>query len=237
MANIMKKILIFFVFIVLIMTVNGTFAPTGDISVEGSADVTGNMTAANLYGNGSNITNLNATQLTSGTLPDTRLSANIMTTVATQTVTNKTITAASNNVAATSLKTTTGLLDVSAAAAPSTGKYLRASSGTAADWQVPATSETVSGTIESLTTTATQRVLVWATGDISQTLTAIRTVEVQYNAVRKDSITVSSPSDVTKYRFLLMYTEVPGAATNNITVKTSGGTLEAVSIMVLKLDR
>jgi len=232
----MKKILI--AFILSALAGNSAFALTRYVTIEGRVDVTGNMSAANFFGNGSNITVLNATQLTSGTMPDARLSPNIMTIGAAQTLTNKTITAASNNVAANFLKTATTFLDVSAATAPSVGQYLRASSGTAAGWQIPATSETTTGTTVSLTTTATQRVLVWATGDISTTLTA-RTITLAYNGVTKDTIIVSSPSDVTKYRFLLMYTEVPGAATQNITVTSTptGGTLANVIITVVKLDR
>lgn len=54
---------------------------------------------------------------------------------ATQTLTNKTITAASNNVAANSLKTTGSSVTVSTAAPPTTGQVLGATSATTAAWQ------------------------------------------------------------------------------------------------------
>lgn len=50
------------------------------------------------------------------------------------TLTNKTITASSNNVAANSLKTTGSSVDVAAASAPASGQFLRASNSTTAAW-------------------------------------------------------------------------------------------------------
>lgn len=227
----MKKTLIA---LFIVTSCSYAYAVTGNISVEGRTDVTGNVSAANLYGNGSNITNFNATQLASGTMADARLSTTVVTTAETRAFTNKTITASSNNVAANILKTATTTIDVSALAAPSAGQYLRASSGTVVAWRVPATSESVTGTTESLTTTATQRVIVWAKGDI--TTTAIVTVELAYNNVVKDRVGVGYTSSI-RFPFALIYTEVPGAATNNITVRATGGTLANVKIMVLKLDQ
>lgn len=54
--------------------------------------------------------------------------------VTTDTLTGKTITAASNTVAANSLKTTTGEVSVSGSAAPLTGMVLKATSSTTAEW-------------------------------------------------------------------------------------------------------
>lgn len=54
-----------------------------------------------------------------------------------QALTNKTITDVTNIVVATDLRTTTGVVNVSAAAAPSAGQVLTATSGTAATWQTP----------------------------------------------------------------------------------------------------
>lgn len=54
-----------------------------------------------------------------------------------QTLTNKTITASSNDVAANSLKSATSLVDVSSATAPTSGQILTATSSTAATWQTP----------------------------------------------------------------------------------------------------
>lgn len=63
---------------------------------------------------------------------------------ATQALTNKTITDATNDVAANSLKSATTIVDVSAAVAPTAGQVLTATSGTAADWQTPATGSVTS---------------------------------------------------------------------------------------------
>ena len=230
----MKNVLILFTFVILILNGTSAFALTRDVSIEGRADITGNVSAANLFGNGSNITNLNATQLTSGTIADARLSTTVVTTAESRTFTNKTVTASSNNVAANILKTATTTIDVSALAAPSAGQYLRASSGTAVAWQMPATGESTTAATASLATTATQRVIVWAKGDI--TTTAIVTLTLAYNGVTKDQVGVGYTSSI-RFPFSLIYTEVPGAATNNITVTTTGGTLANVKIMVLKLDQ
>lgn len=87
-------------------------------------------------------------------------------------------------------------------------------------------------TTHSLTTVAGQRVLVFATfrPDGAAGLT---TVELKYNGVTKHSASVGSNSD--GQMVMLMYTEVPGAATANITLTSSAGTLLAPCIMVLKL--
>lgn len=56
---------------------------------------------------------------------------------ASTTLTNKTITDASNTVSANSLKSATTIIDVSAATAPTNGQVLTAGSGTTATWQTP----------------------------------------------------------------------------------------------------
>ena len=55
----------------------------------------------------------------------------------TDTLTNKTITDSSNDVAANSLNSATTNIDVSSATAPSAGQVLTATSSTAATWQTP----------------------------------------------------------------------------------------------------
>lgn len=60
----------------------------------------------------------------------------------TQALTNKTITDANNTVAAKQLHTTTGVVDVSASAAPVAGYVLTATSATTATWQTPASAPT-----------------------------------------------------------------------------------------------
>jgi hypothetical protein len=152
-----------------------------------------------------------------------------------QIFTNKTITATSDTVIANSLRSATTIVSLDASAAPTVAQYLRASSSVVADWQVPATSETVTGTTESLTTTATQRVVVWVKGDAIPGTTS-RTVTVAYNSVTKATWVTSAAAATTRFPFALMYTEVPGAGTANITVAISGGTMANVKITVLKLN-
>lgn len=96
------------------------------------------------------------------------------------------------------------------------------------------TIETTSGTSHSLTTTASQKVMVWAKGWLSTDVTN-RSITLKYNGVTKDTVTITeSDASGGKIPFALMYTETPGAATQNITVETSGGTLNNVVIMLLK---
>lgn len=89
------------------------------------------------------------------------------------------------------------------------------------------------GTTHSLTTVAGQRVLVIATGQENHG-TGNQTTNLQYNAVTKATVDMGAGTSTTYNNFCLQYTEVPGAATQNITV-TSGGTLANVTITVIKL--
>lgn len=59
------------------------------------------------------------------------------------TLTNKTITDSSNNVAATNLVSSGGLITVSSASSPSTGQVLTATSAFAANWQTPASATSI----------------------------------------------------------------------------------------------
>lgn len=99
-------------------------------------------------GAGTYVLKATATALTlSATTSTINLGANIMTfPTATQTIagltsaqtfTNKTITDTTNNVTANGLRSATTTVAVSAAAAPSTGQVLRATSTTTATWQDP----------------------------------------------------------------------------------------------------
>ncbi len=97
----------------------------------------------------------------------------------------------------------------------------------------PFSVETTSGTTHSLTTTASQRVVVWASGIINNNGGTTPTVSLQYNGVTKHSVTTTIDNRIT---FALMYTEVPGAATNDITVSTSAGTVTSVVILVFKIN-
>lgn len=69
------------------------------------------------------------------TVPDANLT--IVGTATTQTLTNKTLTATTNNITANALFSATTTVNVSASAAPATGNILVATSATAATWQAP----------------------------------------------------------------------------------------------------
>ncbi len=93
-----------------------------------------------------------------------------------------------------------------------------------------------SSTTLSLTTTATQKVIVWAKGQISPGGSGQNavTVNLKYNGVTKDTVTLDSYGAGTvtyTYNFALMYTETPGAGTHDITV--DGGT--SVVIIAMKV--
>lgn len=87
----------------------------------------------------------------------------------------------------------------------------------------------------SLTTTAGQKVIVWAKGDITGSgSSSSPTISLKYNGVTKDTVIVDqSDNGVTGWTvpFSLMYTEEPGAATQNVTVTTSADTLNRVMII------
>lgn len=87
-------------------------------------------------------------------------------------------------------------------------------------------------TTHSLTTVAGQRVVVIASVR-PDGAAGLVTVSLQYNGVTKHSTVVGSNSD--GQMVTLMYTEVPGAATANITLTTTAGTLDEPCIMVIKM--
>lgn len=90
------------------------------------------------------------------------------------------------------------------------------------------------GTTHSLTTTADQRVLVFAKGDITDGTGSTRSITLSYNAVTKDTVNSQGSGSATVNPFALSYSEVPGAATQNITVAASAGSLANVVITVIK---
>src|SRR4051794_37900880 len=94
--------------------------------------------------------------------------------------------------------------------------------------------ETTTGTTHSLTTVAGQKVIVWAKGSVNGSGGINQTVLLKYNGVTKDTILVRAGNS-TDTPFEVMYTETPGAATQNITVTISGDTLNNVVIIVLKI--
>lgn len=97
-------------------------------------------------------------------------------------------------------------------------------------------SEVTTGATHSLTTIAGQKVIVFVKGNFSITSAGSQQVDVvlKYNAVTKDTVTVYNENVTTTRAFALMYTETPGAATQNVTVTSSTGTLANVVIIVWK---
>ena len=87
-----------------------------------------------------------------------------------------------------------------------------------------------SGTTLALTTTANQKVIVWAKGSITSDASD-HTVLLNYNAVQKDIVNASA-TNTRQAAFALQYTETPGAGTQNITV-TSSQALSNVVIIAL----
>ncbi len=98
-------------------------------------------------------------------------------------------------------------------------------------------SEQTTGATHSLVTTAGQRVIVWAKGVLVSTST-VYTVTLKYNGVTKDTITSGGTGAGSNLNspFALMYTETHGAATQDVTVETTGGSLSNVVILVQKFN-
>lgn len=92
--------------------------------------------------------------------------------------------------------------------------------------------EVTSGTTHALTTVAGQRVVVLASFT-PDGAAGIANVNLKYNGVTKHTMSVGTNNDNTG--MTLMYTEVPGAATQNITVDASAGTIGSCVIMVFKI--
>lgn len=99
------------------------------------------------------------------------------------------------------------------------------------------TIETTTGVTHSLTTTAGQKVVVWAKGNILFSTNVDTTCLLAYNGVTKDTTAhkVDASGVTRRHAFALMYTETPGAATQNVTVTAGAGTLENVVIIVMKI--
>jgi len=92
------------------------------------------------------------------------------------------------------------------------------------------TIETIAGLTHSLTTTAGQRVIVWAKGDLHIGGSGSATITLQYNSVTKDTQSIDV-AYAHRQAFSLMYTETPGAGTQNITVSAG----DRVVIIVMKI--
>lgn len=96
--------------------------------------------------------------------------------------------------------------------------------------------ETTNAATHSLTTVAGQRVVVFGKGDITNVGTGPINVTLDYNAVTKDTVSLSNGGGSYNIReaFSLMYTEVPGAGTQNVVINTSGGSMSNARIIVMK---
>lgn len=93
---------------------------------------------------------------------------------------------------------------------------------------------TAAATTLSLTTTAGQKVIVWAKGNLTGMAYASDfTVSLKYNGVTKDTVDIKGVyiNGSACVPFSTMYTETPGAATQNITVTTSAASLANVVII------
>lgn len=95
--------------------------------------------------------------------------------------------------------------------------------------------ETTTGTTHSLTTIAGQRVVVWVKCEHLNS-SSNATITLKYNSVIKDTIALKQASSDDRLAVSLMYTETPGAATQNITVETSAGSLANTVIIVFKIN-
>lgn len=100
--------------------------------------------------------------------------------------------------------------------------------------------ETTTGATHSLTTIAGEKVFVIAKGTCANTAigsTEDITITIKYNSVVKDTVIFNPGNETDTVPFALIYTETPGAATQNITVQHTGNnaTLSNIVIIVLKV--
>lgn len=100
--------------------------------------------------------------------------------------------------------------------------------------KLPRISQTT-GTTHSLTTIAGERVMVWAKGNFNQTSAGATsvTVTLKYGGVTKDTIVPYNENTTRNCTFALMYTEIPGAATADITVELSGGNGALANVVIM----
>ena len=92
------------------------------------------------------------------------------------------------------------------------------------------TTTTATGTTLSLTTLADEVVTVWAKG-VTQSSGSDVTIDLKYNGVIKDTVVTKNFSTNNYDSFSLEYTEIPGAATHDITVVADNGALVNVVII------
>lgn len=119
--------------------------------------------------------------------------------------------------------------DVNAAAAIAQSKIAGAA-GSSSDIVRVLTS---SNAALSVTTLAGEKVVAWAFGNTAGAVGAAL-VSINYNSVAKCTAECETGLNQAK-SFCVGYTETPGAATNNITVTTSAGSLANYSIIAIIL--
>jgi hypothetical protein len=90
------------------------------------------------------------------------------------------------------------------------------------------------GTVHSLTTTASQVVLVTAKGSYGGA-TGANVVTLLYNEIARDSVSVRNSNGADRNGFSLAWVGTPGAGTANLAVEVSGGNLFDVVITVIKI--
>lgn len=96
--------------------------------------------------------------------------------------------------------------------------------------------ETTTGVTHSLTTVVNQKVIVWAKGDMPSGAAGTATITLKYNGVTKDTAIIDNPTGSGTWgTFSLMYTEIPGTGTHDITVTANVGSISDVVIIVMKI--
>ena len=197
-------------------------------TILGSDTITASRTVIN-----QNLTNLNTDKIETSVLDtDTALTANSDTKVATQRAVKAYVDAGGNVNASTTSK---GVIEL---ATQEEYSAKTATGATGASLVVPNSIgpviETTAGVTHSLVTTASQKVIVWAKGYVLNDSGTV-TVSLKYNGVTKDSVLVRPSSSGHEIPFALMYTETPGAATQNITVDdNTAASVNSVVIIALK---
>lgn len=91
-----------------------------------------------------------------------------------------------------------------------------------------------SSTTVSVTTTSGQTIVVIAKGTIIPGLVA-RTVSLKYDGVAKDSDSVGLLAINLEAAFTLIWVGTPGAQTKNLTLETTGGTINSPAISIIKI--
>lgn len=169
----------------------------------------------------------------------------------TETLTNKTLTSPTINGATISSSTISGTTPIALGSDATGDIYYRNSGGNLTRLPIGSTSQllsvasglpswatnlsslsviTANASTLSMTTGASSKVIVWAKGSCNPA-SGTQTMALNYNAVQKDSVQMAPGGVVTP--FALMYTETPGAGTQNITVTATSGTLATVMIIAV----